>query len=111
MPMICESPSAIAPSMSARCEMDLSPGTRIVLLTVNVIDQLSRPPRRSPQPALERRRQVGLLVAVFHDNRCLKRQVFRITPARFDGARSGHDDRAFGNLERRAGGAAINRFL
>ena len=68
-----DSPSPSAPRISARCEIDLSPGTRSVAgLTV------------SSQPRLERGREIGLLVAVLHDHRRLEREPLLRAPAALD---------------------------
>src|SRR5215207_2070080 len=62
-------PVASAPRISARWEMDLSPGTRTVPATVTL-----------PQPLLEGRRHVRLLVAIFDDDRRLERQALLLRP-------------------------------
>src|ERR1043166_2225970 len=94
MPRIRELPSLIAANISARCEIDLSPGTRMLPCT-RIIG--------SPQPTFERGGDVGLLVAVFRDHRRLKRETLARGPVGLDRSRSGDDDGVLRNLERRVG--------
>ena len=86
IPVTRDSPSASAPKISERCEIDLSPGTRSSPATCRQTCH-----RSQASSAVAR---VGLLVAVLHDHRRLEREPLLGAPAAFDRARAGHDDRA-----------------
>ena len=89
MPRTRDSPSASAARISARCEIDLSPGTR------------DRPGNSSSQPSLRapsrgRSSRRGTSRSPASGARCPAPRPTRLAPPR-----ARHDDRALGNLERR----------
>src|SRR5438045_3501547 len=102
MPVIRDDPLPSAANMSARCEIDLSPGTRIVPLTRITTAA------RSSEPTLERGRQVRLVVAILDDDWSLQRELLLGAPARFDCAGARNDHGGLGNLERTIGAAAVD---
>src|SRR5512140_3595053 len=76
-PRTRDAPAPSAPSMSARCEMDLSPGTRRRPST-----RMRRPAGASgsSEPRLERGGGVGLVVAILHDDGRLQRDPLLAPP-------------------------------
>src|SRR5687768_17394237 len=62
----------------------------------------------STQQLFELRREIGLLVAVLHDDRRADGQAPFATRARRDRARAGDDDGGFGDLQRRVAGPAVD---